>query len=400
MRLLLLATAYPRHAGDAVTPWLPELVARLASRGVVVEVLTSAYRGLGDQTRDGVRVHRFRYAPRALETLTHDRSVPARLRERPAAAALVPGYLAAASLAAARLARGGRFDLVHALWPLPHALPGAAAAAAGGLPLVCTFFGSELAWRGWRRRLAAPAVRAAVRAAAEVTVLSSYTAGLLAGLAPAARPRVIPLGATVPPPPAPDAAERPAGAALELLCVGRLVPRKGVHVLLDALAAARPARAVRLHVVGDGPERAALAAHAERLGVGDRVTWHGFVSREALARRYAECDAVALPTLGDVEGDVEGLGLPAVEALGFGRAVVGSRAGGLVDVVRDGETGLLVPPGDAAALARAVERLAADPALARVLGARGRAHVARTFDWDVVLDAYVATYEAALARPP
>jgi glycosyltransferase involved in cell wall biosynthesis len=127
------------------------------------------------------------------------------------------------------------------------------------------------------------------------------------------------------------------------------------------------------------------------------VVFHGFVPAEVLARRLAASHAVVLPTLADVEGDVEGLGLPALEALAHGRAVVASDAGGLVDLVRDGDTGLLVPPGDAAALARALARLGADPALARTLGARGREHVARAFTWDSVLDRYVAAYGAAIA---
>jgi glycosyltransferase involved in cell wall biosynthesis len=400
MRVLCVATAYPRHPGDGVTPWLPELIRRLATRGVAVEVLASAHRGLGDQVVDGVPVHRFRYAPSALETLTHDRSAPARLRERPAMAALVPGYLAAATVAAARLARSGRFDLVHALWPLPHALPAAAAAATGGVPLVCTFFGSELAWRGWRRRAAAPLVRAAVRASAVVTVISSYTARLLTELAPTARPLVVPLGATIPSPAAAPQPERARGAPFELLYAGRLVARKGVHVLLDAVAelATHPsAPPITLHVVGEGPERARLEARAARPPLAGRVVFHGFVPREVLARRLAACDAVVLPTLADVEGDVEGLGLPVLEALGHARAVVASDTGGIVDLVRDSDTGLLVPPGDAAALARALGRLAAEPALGRALGARGRAYAEAGFAWDGVLDRWVDAYAAALA---
>ncbi len=400
MRVLLVATAYPRHPGDGVTPWLPVLAARLRARGIGVDVLTSAYCGLGDQLADGVRVHRFRYAPRAIETLTHDRSVPAQLRAHPAALALVPGYLAAATAAAARLGRRERYDVVHALWPLPHALPGVAAARAADAALVCTWFGSELAWQGWRRRIAAPLVRASVRAADATTALSTCTASLLAGLAPEARPTIVPLGASVERDDA--AAAHPAGrrdphAPLALLHLGRLTHRKGVHVLLGALAQLPTSARVRLDVVGDGPERAALERRAAELGVADRVTFHGFVSQAAVARHLAACDALVLPTLGDVEGDVEGLGLPALEAMTFARPVIASAAGGLTDLVRDGETGLLVPPDDPAALARAIARLAADRAGAHAMGRAGREVAERSFGWDTVLDRLVGVYAEAMA---
>ena len=114
MKVLFLVTAYARHPTDVITPWLTETIRRLAVRGVEVEVLAPAYRGLATQRVDGVRVHRFRYAPRPWETLTHDQTAPDRIRERPWFLALVPGYVAAGSAAAARLARSGEFDVVHA----------------------------------------------------------------------------------------------------------------------------------------------------------------------------------------------------------------------------------------------------------------------------------------------
>jgi glycosyltransferase involved in cell wall biosynthesis len=394
MRVLCIATAYPRHEGDHVTPWLPQLIHRLRARDIDVEVLTSAYRGLGDQTVDGVRVHRFRYAPASLEHLTHDRSAPAQLKRAPALAALVPAYVARGRAAAERLALTRRFDLVHVLWPMPHAILGAAAKRAGQLPLVSTFFGSELAWRGVLRTALAPAVRAAVRASDRVTAISRYTAGLLRRLVPDATVQVIPIGAAVEPPsPEPGAGN---GGPLELLYVGRLTRRKGVQVLLDALAAA-PSGAV-LHVVGEGPERPNLELRAAELGVAARVRLHGFVSRDELVRRYRACDALVLPSLSGVQGDVEGLGIPAIEALGFGKPVIASRVGGIGEIVDDGATGILVPPGDAPAIARAIAALDADRALAEAMGKRGREHVQRTFAWTPILDALVEVYASARRR--
>ncbi len=100
MKVLYIVTAYPRWSGDVITPWLVQTIRRMRERGVEVEVLAPSYRGLGDQVVDGVRVHRFRYAPRGLETLTHDQTAPDRVRERPWYLSLVPGYVLAGRRAA------------------------------------------------------------------------------------------------------------------------------------------------------------------------------------------------------------------------------------------------------------------------------------------------------------
>lgn len=389
MKVLYIVTAYPRSPEDVITPWLLETIRRLGERGVEVEVLAPSYRGLGSQRVDGVTVHRFRYAPAAWETLTHDQTAPDRIRERPRFLGLVPGYVAAGSLAAARLARSGGFSAIHAFWPLPHGLLGMAAKRASGLPLVSTFFGVELTWAERQLRFARPILRSIVAASDAVTVISSHTEEAVRRLAPGAAVTRIPFGATFDVPPADAGApSRSRGDPLDLLFVGRLVERKGVHVLLDALALLRrdrPELEVRLEVVGEGSMRAEWEARAAELGL-DRVRFSGMLAREALERRFAACDAFVLPAVRDAKGDVEGLGVVLIEALLYGRPVIASASGGIVDIVRDGETGLLVPSGDPAALARAIERYADDPALARALAERGRERVVADFSWSAITD--------------
>jgi glycosyltransferase involved in cell wall biosynthesis len=397
LRVLFLVSAYPREASDVITPWMVETIRRLRSRGVEAEVLAPAYRGLRSGRLEGIEVHRFRYAPRPLETLTHDRTAPDRIRSNPAFAALVPGYVLAGSLAAARLARTGRFDVLHAFWPLPHGLLGLVAKRASGVPLVSTFFGVELTWMERDLPFLAPVLRRIVRGSDAVTAISTYTADRLRRQVPSADPVIIPFGATVepgvrsPPPP------RPPTGAFELLFAGRLVERKGVHLLLDALALLPEGRPLLLHVVGDGPERGRLEARARELGPGVGVVFHGFVPREALERSMATCDAFVLPAVVDAKGDTEGLGVVLLEAMGYGKPVVASAAGGIVDIVRDGRSGLLVPPGDVEALAGAVERLRADPARARAMGEAGREDARAGFSWEVIVDRLVAVYARARA---
>ncbi len=398
VRVLYIATAYGRHPDDVITPWMTETIHRLRREGVAVEVLAPSYRGLEGGEVDGVRVHRFRYAPRRWEDLTHDQTAPDRIRERPWYLGLVPGYALAGMRAAARLASRDRFDVVHVHWPIPHALFGLAARRVAGVPLVLTFHGVELTWTRRRWPILAPFLRHVIRTADAVTANSSYTAALIRSVYDRDVVR-IPFGATIEPPGAEPVPAKPAGGPFELLFAGRLVERKGVHYLLEALAGLRARRPVYLRVVGDGPLRAWLEARAGELGLADRVRFDGFVSSEELARRFASCDAFVLPAVVDAKGDTEGLGVVLVEALTYARPVVASAAGGIVDVIRDGETGLLVPPGDAGALARAIAELVDDPVRARALGAAGRAHVEREFSWPVIIERLLSLYRSVAARP-
>jgi starch synthase len=176
-----------------------------------------------------------------------------------------------------------------------------------------------------------------------------------------------------------------------VLFVGRLTRQKGVDTLLRAAAAFE----APLTVCGSGPEEGALRTLAADLGLGRRVRWLPAQPQSRLADLFREAAVVGMPS------HEEGLGLVAVEAALCGTPVVGFRSGGLVDVVDDGATGFLVPPGDVGALARALDRVTGDAALAVALGAAARARATR-FAPDHVAARYRAIYDrviAARARP-
>jgi glycosyltransferase involved in cell wall biosynthesis len=381
-----------------ITPWLVQTIHGLRERGVWADVLAPAYRGLGDQVVEGVRVHRFRYAPRGWETLTHDQTAPDRIRERPLFTALVPGYLLAGSVAAARLARPGGYALAHAFWPLPHAVLGLAASRAGGIPLVSTFFGVELTWALGGLPGGRAVLKQLIRRSTAVTAISTYTAGLIRRIDPEADPVIIPFGAAVEAKSA--IAVKEGGDPFRVVFVGRLVERKGVHILLEALARLSGGPEVELDVVGDGPERGCLSALADRLGISHRVRFHGFVAAVTLQRQLESADCLVLPAVPDRKGDVEGLGVVLLEAMSFGKPVIASGAGGITDIVEHMRTGLLVEPGDPVQLAGAIDLYRRDATLRRTLGQAGRAWVEERFSWVSILDRLVALYERVAGRQP
>jgi glycosyltransferase involved in cell wall biosynthesis len=164
----------------------------------------------------------------------------------------------------------------------------------------------------------------------------------------------------------PNGAAAPyAGTEPRLLCIGRLIPIKGHLVLLRALAQARTqVPAVRLDVAGRGPLEPALKAYVRELDLEDAVRFLGFISPVQSAIENAAI--VVVPSLG------EGFGMVALEAMERGRPVIASAVGGLPEIVADGETGLVVPPADAEALAEAMVALAEAPMRAAAMGRAGR----------------------------
>lgn len=168
-----------------------------------------------------------------------------------------------------------------------------------------------------------------------------------------------------------------------LLTLGRLVARKGHDAVIRTLPAiAAQVPEVLYIIAGDGPERRRLEQLARELGVSERVLFLGAVPEINIPALYAAADIFVMPTR-QIGADVEGFGLVFLEANAFGKPVVGGRSGGVSEAIVDGETGLLVPPNDPAALAEAVLRLWQNSDLAARLGERGRERVREEFRWEV-----------------
>jgi glycosyltransferase involved in cell wall biosynthesis len=295
-------------------------------------------------------------------------------------------------IAAWRLARRQKYDIIHVHWPLPLAALGWAAALGAAAPTVTLFYGVELRWVARGMRVLRGFLRWAIRRSDEVVAISTYTANEVRQLVD--RPvEVIPY--TFELPEASARVTRDPAREFEILTVGRLVERKGVVHLVEALAQLPPEIRARLIVIGEGPEATRIAARARELGVSDRVDLRGRQPDDVLRAAYASADVFVLPAIIDARGDTEGLGVVLLEAMNFGVPVVASAAGGITDIVIDQVTGILVPPADAGALARALGRLARDGVFADRLGAAGRDWVREKFAWSAIVSKWQAVYERA-----
>lgn len=181
------------------------------------------------------------------------------------------------------------------------------------------------------------------------------------------------------------------GGAPRLLCVGRLIPIKGHIVLLRAFAdARRELPGLELEIAGRGPLEPALRALARELGVADAVRFLGHVT--PIQSAIEQAAAVVVPSMG------EGFGMVALEAMERARPVIAAAIGGLGEIVRDGVTGVLVPPGEAEPLAAAIVRVAGDPELAREMGDAGRRRALARFLQVFCTERTELLYEDALHR--
>jgi glycosyltransferase involved in cell wall biosynthesis len=174
-----------------------------------------------------------------------------------------------------------------------------------------------------------------------------------------------------------------------VLFVGRLAPQKGVGTLVAAAGLLEDPGA-QILLVGAGPERKALERESERISVADRLHFVGFFAHDRLPAVLAHADLLILPSL------YEELGTVLLEAMQAALPIVASKTGGIPDVIEDGVNGLLVPPGDPEALARAIDRVLADRKLARRLS-EGVQERAKDYDWEVLAERVLRIYQDVTA---
>jgi glycosyltransferase involved in cell wall biosynthesis len=400
VKILLVAHGFPRRHGDLAGAFLLSLARGQQSLGHDVLVVAPHDAGLPlDDVVDGVRVRRYRYDVDAEETLAYRGTMADQVLRSWRGRWKLVGFIRAARRAARRAVREFAPDVVHVHWWFPGGLS-VWPRLSRRIPYVVTSHGTDL-FLVDRVPAAARLAGPIFRGAAQVTVISSPLVPRAERLGvPHSRITVVPMPidravATEVERPVPPTIRRDA-----LLFVGRLVERKGAAFAVQALAAlVRAGRPMRLTIVGEGPEREALTSLAASLGVSDRIEITGVLSPAAVRERYAAGGIFVMPAVTDWKGEQEGFGMVIVEAMAHGLPVVASRSGGIPDIIRDGENGLLVPERDVAALAAAVTRLLDEEQLAPRLAAAARDDVRHRFAPARIATAFDTVYRRAVRQP-
>ncbi|MBU6366418.1 MAG: glycosyltransferase [Gemmatimonadetes bacterium] len=394
LRVLFVTHNIPRHPGDAAGSFVLRLGVALQASGQQVHVIAPGGDGLADrEVLEGVSIERVRYAPPGRMTLAHSGTMAEAVRGSWGGCAALVGLLRALRKATkghlvAAAAAGEHVDVLHAHWWFPSGLALWGLPRRAGVPLVITMHGSDVRLAQGVRPVH-PLMRSVLRQAAARTTVSAWLKDAVRSIAPDLPVSVAPMPVDVNGFPPGDPGHPRSG----ILFVGRLNVQKGPADLLEALAR-KPLAQATLSLAGEGPEEGRLKARAEALGLGDRIRWLGMLPPQALADCYRRAAVVAMPSRG------EGLGLVAVEAQLSGTPVVAYADGGLPDVVRPADGGVLVPPGDIDALADALGHVLESPEEGRRRGGVARAAMVERFAPSAVAERYLDTYRAARDRAP
>jgi glycosyltransferase involved in cell wall biosynthesis len=397
LRVTFVTTTYPRFDGDHTPGFVADLAERLhADHGIEVTVLAPHAHGLAreEQVR-GVTVRRFQYAVRSdRQCLAYGYGIPDNLRRLPRARRQVPGLVGAMGWNVLRMLP--KCDLVHAHW----IEPGFIASAANTFwrrPLVLSVHSvpEELKW--FHRR--------ALGSADRVLFTSRFAMGQVERHRCRFRGEVCHQGIDE----TRFNARRetgvvraemgvPAGALL-IVAVARLIPFKGLDVLLKAAPAVLSAGGdTHIAIAGDGPLRVELTALAATIPGGERIHFLGALPRAAVAGLMADADVFVNPGIVDPQGRTETLGIVAAEAMASGVPCVGSRVGGIPEVIDEGVTGLLVEPSRPGDLAEALIALLNDPDRRFMMGRAGRSRAASMFTTSAMARSVAAVYGEILCR--
>ncbi len=392
MKVLVVGSVYPRFESDNEVPWLRKSVETLRAAGVEVEVMAPSHRGLRSHTIDSVKVHRFRYAPKNLEILTHDEGAPTKMAKHPSMQLLAIPYCISGFFLCLWLAFRNRYDVIHAHWPFPHALIVLGACRLFRIPLVLNFHGAELLLIR-KKRWIRPVMKFIIGKAQAIFANSHFTASKISAIRPA-KIEWSPYGSPLATGKVPSL--HPRTGRYRILFVGRHIERKGIEYLIRA-AAILDCQKFEVRIVGKGSQTDSLRKLAEAIAP-QSVTFTGPLSPEELRREYLQGNCFVLPAIVDSKGDTEGLGVVLVEAMQSGLPVVASDVGGIPDVVVNGETGILVPEKDPDALARAFQSLEGDVSLERRLVEGASKRLDECFDWKKIAERQVAVYRSLLPK--
>ncbi|MEZ5461959.1 glycosyltransferase [Dokdonella sp.] len=320
--LLVLASTYPRWAGDHEPGFVHELGKRLTDQFHVIAIVPSAPGAETNEVLDGVEVIRYRYAPRRLETLVHNGGMVANLRRQRWKMLLLPTFLIAQAWNSWRQVRKRQVDVIHAHWLLPQGFVAAILAKLSKRfpPFLVTSHGADLfALRG---RIMTVLKLFVARNADGLTVVSAAMCRELERIGIGVRNvSVQPMGVDLSSRFSPDPEVK--RSRDEILFVGRLVEKKGLKHLIDAMPAIlMEYPSCYLTVAGFGPELAERNIQVRRLGLTHKVRFVGSVPQPELPALYRRAAVFVAPFVEASGGDQEGLGLVAVEAAGCGCPVV------------------------------------------------------------------------------
>ncbi|THB66163.1 MAG: glycosyltransferase family 4 protein [Gammaproteobacteria bacterium] len=390
--IIEMASTFPRKKNDTEPKFIYELCKRLTSNFKVIVLAPHSLDAKTEETIDGIVVKRFKYFFSKMQKLAYDGGIANNIKNNRLVALLIPFFLFFNCIALIRILKSEKIDAIHAHWIIPQALVAIIARfiCNKNVPILCTSHGGDLyCFDNWLfRKLKIFILK---RCEAISVVSSMMKDDIVSWGINANKISVLPMGTDLKNCFYDDKSIQKKDNGI--LFVGRLVPKKGVNVLIEALKYIPDTITnFRLDIVGDGPERQNLEELTVKLKLNHKVHFLGAKKYDELPAIYRQYPISIVPSITADNGDREGFGLVCVEAIGCGCSVVASNYGAITDIIEDGKTGIIVKQNSPKDLGEAITSLLVNPDLVSNISTNAMKSVAK-FDWTCISDKYSTLIE-------
>lgn len=392
--ILVLASTYPRWSGDPEPGFIHELCKRLTSQFNVIALVPDSVEAEPNGLLDEVNVIRYQYAPKKLQSLVNNGGIVNNLKTFWWKWFLVPGFLISQYIAVKKILLKQKVDIIHAHWLLPQGWIAYSLAKHFDIPFIVTSHGGDLF--GLQGNILTRIKKKVAENSEAMTVVSQAMNEYLTQLniKPQAL-KVIPMGV--------DLQNRFTPNPLrnrqknELLFVGRLVPKKGLNYLLDALSVLVKERPeLHLNIVGFGPEENNLKKQVKQLKLEENVNFIGALTQDKLPEMYHQATLFVAPFVRADNGDQEGLPVALMEAIGCGCPAVVGHVVGIEDLLGEDITQIAVNPHNIAELITAILNALNDPIMALERAMRIRQNAIELIDWNSIAQSYARLLDTSI----
>jgi len=397
LRVLVLATTFPRWEGDAEPPFVFDLTKHLAEKVSLWVLAPHAPGAKMEEKIESVRILRFPYFfPKRLQTLCYEGGILPKLKTKWLARLQLPFFLAAQGFHIWRTVRKYKINFIHCHWIIPQGFFVSLLNSFSGIPYLLTAHGGDV--YSFRKN---PLIRIfsnyALRRAELCTVNSEPTGRAVRNIRPGSRIQVVPMGV--------DTRRFHPGKTNKkikenlniqdsfLLAVGRFAEKKGFRYLIQAMPKILEKRPqAKLVIVGFGPQEEELKRLITDWNLEASVLLPGCKAGDELAEYFATADIFIGPSVITDSGDTEGQGVVFLEAMASGTAVIASDVGGVKDVVHNMQTGLLIPQKNPEAIAEKIILLMDKQELRNELAVNGRRLAKNEYSWGKTAQRFLETY--------
>lgn len=410
MKIIMLTSTFPQTENDYRARWILELGQELKKNNIeTIAIAPHSPKLPEEEVLEGIEVNRFKYASEKFEILGYGTFLPHESTDSKIKTIIlymrnillfVP-FLTSMFVSSTQACRKKKVDAIISHWAFPAGLIGILVNKIFGIPSILQIYGTDLVFlKRFKLRWLG---RYIMKHSSGVIAISQYTKDTAVdfGINPD-KIKVIPVGSYYPK----DICDHDLHALKKELCLSsneiiftihRLIPLKGTSYLIRAMSMIiKTCPDAKLIIGGEGPERDKLETLARELCVENNVLFVGRISEEQLPVYYKLCDVYVIPSIQDKWGNTEGLGMPVIEAMSYGKPVVGFDVGGPKYTIQDGINGYSVKEKDWGEMGERIITLLKDDSLRRQFGNNGRQIMAEKFSWNRVSEQYGCLLEGKI----